>query len=356
MRQDKRIHHLDSLRGIAALCVAISHSLACFKNLPYTYYTNHLLGRIPVIYFFLLSGFVLGKSLASGGVLTLKSIAPYSVKRIFRLYPVALASLVLGGLSCLFFYAGQADGVASEWLKNQMIDPQKIHPFHDLIQIISLTDFRLNAPLWTIRVEFFCSLLLPWMIFCSIKPTIRSAIIIIAFAAVLEARQAGGALGEAGWFFAFYLGYQINYLKTSFKYLDEKNTKWLMLWIVLAFIGCLRPGLDTVTAVILVAAMLALLVPCHWISLKKKLEAAPLQFLGKISFSFYVSHTPVLLMCWYLLSRYYPKILMNNHPALSAMLLCLISVIGTLLVAVFSEKYVERTFNSLGHKIAGTIN
>jgi peptidoglycan/LPS O-acetylase OafA/YrhL len=248
------------------------------------------------------------------------------------------------------------EAVASEWLKNQMISPEDIHPFNHLIQIITLTDFRLNVPLWTIRVELICSMLLPWIILWSKNSGIRTVVIIIAFAAVLETHQAGGALGEVGWFFAFYIGYQINYLNSSFKYLNAQTTRWLMLGLVLAFVGCLKPGLDTITAVILAAAILALLVPCHWIALKKILNAEPLQFLGKISFSFYVSHTPVLLICWYLLARYYPGLLKGNHGAISAMILSVVSIIPTLVIATFSEKYIERTFNVLGHKLTGKIN
>jgi peptidoglycan/LPS O-acetylase OafA/YrhL len=59
-----RLHHLDALRGIAALSVAVGHVLGAFPN--YESWTP-MLGRPAVTLFFLLSGYVLGKSLSGSG-------------------------------------------------------------------------------------------------------------------------------------------------------------------------------------------------------------------------------------------------------------------------------------------------
>ena len=59
-----RIHHLDSLRGLAALAVALGHSFYGLEGIRNKYYISLFMGRLPVIYFFILSGFVLSRSIS----------------------------------------------------------------------------------------------------------------------------------------------------------------------------------------------------------------------------------------------------------------------------------------------------
>jgi len=77
-----RLHHLDAIRGIAALSVAVGHVLGTFPNFEFW---TPILGRPAVTLFFLLSGYVLGKSLSGSEGNPMVDFVSYSVRRVFRL-------------------------------------------------------------------------------------------------------------------------------------------------------------------------------------------------------------------------------------------------------------------------------
>lgn len=90
-----RFKHVDSLRGIAALLVIWLHVSESFIKLPsskstfiydMSWYINT--GRIGVVIFFAISGFVLLNSI--------KGMKPFLIKRFFRLYPAFWLSIIFG--------------------------------------------------------------------------------------------------------------------------------------------------------------------------------------------------------------------------------------------------------------------
>ena len=97
--QSGRFHSLDALRGIAALLVVWQHTSERFALLPNISEQGTLLakiaysvdfGRIGVIIFFLISGFIIPSSLKGNDPRALKHFA---TKRFFRLYPVYWVSI-----------------------------------------------------------------------------------------------------------------------------------------------------------------------------------------------------------------------------------------------------------------------
>lgn len=98
---NNRLNCLDSLRGVAALIVVLSHftlmvpdavrdsvqSVAeALHSLPnamlYAFIKIHMAARSAVILFFVLSGFVLTRSLQKGNT----PFFEYVIKRLFRIY------------------------------------------------------------------------------------------------------------------------------------------------------------------------------------------------------------------------------------------------------------------------------
>jgi len=112
----RRLHHLDSLRGIAALGVAFQHSWACFEFGKTKDYIYSLFGLSPVVFFFLLSGFVLSKSLDAEKGRTFSGVIGCYIRRIFRLYPAALVSMLISALIAFLALPSTDWSLFSDWL------------------------------------------------------------------------------------------------------------------------------------------------------------------------------------------------------------------------------------------------
>jgi peptidoglycan/LPS O-acetylase OafA/YrhL len=107
-----RIGHIDSIRGIAALMVAWMHSSAIFVQMQASDTSGILLyqipqqldfGRIGVIAFFAISGFVICPSLKGGRT---SGAGRFVISRFFRLYPAFWISMACAIL-ILFILRGR---------------------------------------------------------------------------------------------------------------------------------------------------------------------------------------------------------------------------------------------------------
>jgi peptidoglycan/LPS O-acetylase OafA/YrhL len=86
------VFRLQSVRGLAAIVVAFYHSLQAFPPDPrwarlYRGLMNIIYGPGAVFTFLILSGFVLGLSLARHRDRTFGHIWPFLVRRFWRLWP-----------------------------------------------------------------------------------------------------------------------------------------------------------------------------------------------------------------------------------------------------------------------------
>lgn len=97
LNNQPRYEHVDSLRGIAALLVILLHVCESYVNFShknqsliydFSWYINT--GRMGVVMFFAISGFVLLNSI--------KNTKSFLIKRFFRLYPAFWLSIILGVL------------------------------------------------------------------------------------------------------------------------------------------------------------------------------------------------------------------------------------------------------------------
>ncbi|WP_116790691.1 acyltransferase family protein [Flavobacterium psychrotrophum] len=95
-----RLGYLDSARGLAAILVLIFHAILTFSKKDITLQTAadffeiyFDLGKIAVIVFFIISGFVIPYSIRGEGMDAVKN---FGISRFFRLYPVYWVSAILG--------------------------------------------------------------------------------------------------------------------------------------------------------------------------------------------------------------------------------------------------------------------
>lgn len=99
---DTKPHYLilDGLRGVAAFMVLIYHVFEAFATSPYDMWCNH--GYLSVLFFFILSGFVIGY--AYDDRWTKMSTKEFFKRRLIRLHPMVVIGVVLGAIA--FFAQG----------------------------------------------------------------------------------------------------------------------------------------------------------------------------------------------------------------------------------------------------------
>jgi len=94
-----RLHHLDAIRGIAAMSVLLGHSYFASHDVPW----EIMLQRPAVTLFFILSGYVLSKSLMKSCGHPLVNGLSYCVRRFFRLYPAIFGAVILSAILAKFY-------------------------------------------------------------------------------------------------------------------------------------------------------------------------------------------------------------------------------------------------------------
>jgi peptidoglycan/LPS O-acetylase OafA/YrhL len=109
MSPQQRYAHIDSLRAVAALLVVWTHAAEMFAPLAGGSWfldvsTRYNLGRMGVVAFFGVSGFLIPSSLRADGP---RPVRTFLVRRFFRLFPAYWLSIPLGVLA-LWTLFGQA--------------------------------------------------------------------------------------------------------------------------------------------------------------------------------------------------------------------------------------------------------
>lgn len=342
---------LDSLRGIAALMVVFQHfwemnnpSDARLK--PWLFFCA---GHEAVILFFVLSGFVLSHQLRN---FKLPQYPQFILRRILRIYPayyVALAfsatlliyishyhpaTLAQYGLTPWFYIWSRSNFDTSMWLSS--------------LSLISHEGNSLNVATWSLFYEMWLSLVFPLLIIYCIRSKWIIRLTILCSLAIVSYYfwRFGNFLDNQwqsiiyyGWYFiaGMYL-YHYNYrLKFGASWL------WLIVGCALYFSNYLLFGkiASRMFHEILIAIGSCLIViNClYFAPLKQLLNITLFRFYGKISYSLYLFHLPIIYALGYL---YLP------HGSL--LVVKFLTIILSTLIAWISYVLIEQTFIKLAKK------
>lgn len=166
MAQVKRLHYLDSLRGLAALSVVCSHfvlayglpaSVQFLRSTPVHVFWH---GDGAVSLFFVLSGFVLSLPFFVDEKRAKHfTLIPYAIARSFRIIPLFAVVIILGYLAHKYLFIRQITyPVQSGWAMWHWTQPLSIKG------IVGL------APqVWTLLIELPVSILVPFITFMVVK-------------------------------------------------------------------------------------------------------------------------------------------------------------------------------------------
>lgn len=309
-----RLEELDALRGLAAFAVLIHHALQLVPRYEtpavigagWLRYTMTQLtplrivemGRPAVLFFFVLSGYVLVRALLRNGS---PGIGAFAVQRSIRLgVPVAVSVLL-----SVILYAGFAEpSLPAEWRERSLFTWLEPPTMGQVVSNIALMadndDMRLNVVLWSLVHEWRLSLLLPLVLLFRG----RVALFIAAVLALMAIGIMGGATENR-----VLLGPQLHSTFAASLYFTGGLGSGALL--ALAFgqdvprLGpqaMLAAGMATIALFsmssdlpVYAASALLIVMARQPGRLREVLRSPLLVGLGAISFSLYLVHVPVLV-------------------------------------------------------------
>jgi peptidoglycan/LPS O-acetylase OafA/YrhL len=360
---------LQSLRGIAALSVAVGHSFTVMSNgrIEDAHFAlrpgNALLAagevlvqpNTAVILFYVLSGLVLGETLRRRNAATeLRHLGAFAVRRLWRLFPVMWLSIVFAAIVAVVVRHAPFAGTTG-WF-NQFLSTA-IGPAI-LLQNFAGLSYSINSVLWSIQIELAMIVLLPPMVWLSRRTSlaIDCGIVVTLYAGAIAF---WGTLPNFALFaYCFYLGVALpkllsHSLAAKFlgngigvvlalvlllpvEYLYVSNRLWLPYkFFVDALVGAFVIGF-------------VLLRPdCRGAGL---LDRPVLVWLGDVSYSFYCYAMPVLIAVAWALVMIVPAAFATSDLGATAIVIaaaCLCVAIS-LPLAQLSFARVERPCLTIG--------
>jgi peptidoglycan/LPS O-acetylase OafA/YrhL len=364
---------LDSLRGLAALMVAIGHSFIAitFSGVDKLWATPIWLiepndaifaklvlfvgnGSSAVTVFFVLSGVVLGLSLDRDYSSWQVSYRRFLIKRVFRVYPAHILVL-LSVVAILFLFSAINPGTyvdASTWFNWYY---RNLPNGENIARNLMLLDVFLNPVTWTLKIEMAVALIFPalhWLSRIASKKVVVNVFLLIGLFIL-------GVLNPASFFFShlykFYLGLLIPlYLPmvmSDWRKITQIFTllfSFLLLLLIPQFVKNIFINQVSTSVGAAIIVMMAMKYPS---SLLSKFEI--IKKLGQHSYSFYLWHFPVIWFSYYFLNQNaITSGYIQASPLMVAVSVCLLSVLGAYFLSLLSYKLVEKPSIILGRKFA----
>ncbi|HBB31985.1 MAG TPA: acyltransferase [Cyanobacteria bacterium UBA8803] len=347
-------HFLDALRGIAALWVVLFHiepddrlvHLSPFLPKWFTVVVFER-GHLGVPIFFVLSGFVIAHSLRKAKI-DFSYFGRFALRRLTRLTPPYYASIVV--VLGFAFISSQAKGEAFA----PMYKPLSLQRL--LAHLVYLQDIfgleNINDVYWTLCLEVqfylvFCALLglAQWLEHSRNLPYARVAV--FAPAAIVAALFPLGVFPDTGRPVIF-LPLWHTFLLGVFAYWSWKNS-WKPIFcysygtlLMAAAIASSTRSMFTSASVIVA---LILLEVGRANRMQDWLSWRWLQFLGLISYSLYLTHTPIVGATFFLGYK------LLNHSVWSEILCLIAAILSCVVFAALMWHLIEKPSIQWSHKV-----
>lgn len=361
----QRYDQLDSLRGIAALVVIMCHAVGmCLTLSPVLSYTPLYLlfgaGHEAVVFFFILSGFVLSLPFNNGVQVSYFS---YLIKRIFRIYlPFAIAMSITLFLCFLLFQGGVQN--YGEWLRTKWSEEVTFGVVWHQLNLFSNHETTVYNPVvWSLITEMRVSIIFPFLMLFINRFTWVGSLLLALCCSILGGINATfhleNSLGTQTSFLdsihftsLFIIGALLAKHHTFLTkiYLNlTKNKKWLLLLIaffVYTYSRSLKilhfPFLEVfidwgiaLGVTIIIVFSLSEPKAIHFLTKNS------FTFIGKISYSLYLYHIVVLFTAAHLLYRF-----------TNSWVTVLLSVIPIFVVSYAAWRWVELPSIKIGKLLA----
>ena len=318
-----RLRQLDSLRGIAALFVVFNHYVqtvpeaarlssgfpggvlnpgAWLTPWPWLRVTPLRLtvdGQAAVVLFFVLSGFVLALPVTRTRQ---PAFWPFLVKRACRVYiPFAVVILLFAALyACVPVAPGPN---TSRWFNTNVPVPGRYSVWAHLLMTGNHADMMLDPPMWTLVHEMRMAFVLPLLFLAmrrfGVARSLAACVLLSVGASFgMSDSVSGSWQATAHFLWMFAAGSAIACCRTDLQALLTRARPAVMgvLWVG-AFLLLLTP-FDRVWSDFLIGcgASLLIVVCLPNSRITRHLTAAVPLWLGRVSYSLYLIHLPILVL------------------------------------------------------------
>lgn len=361
---------MEGMRAWLSWAVVFAHIIHMTgANHTYSFLKGFMnLGDFAVNVFIMISGFVITSLILEKK----ENYKTYISRRFLRIYPVYLICLIIGIFAselyaqAMFSFPWGEQTPPLDRLSDSMNSlAGNGYIYHIIAHLTMLhgaipndilydSQYMFLAPAWSLSLEWQFYLVAPLIIALIQKP---KGAIIAALAAfiLLAAYQLGGfgffllhsILAGAGIFFGVGIGarFMMNQL--------PRLKTYPVAFMILA-LGCAAYGYKTIPFIIFMFLIIYILVDQPQDMIGKRIEKTMnilldskiAHYLGKISYSTYLVHAPVLQLLIYALATY------SNLSLIQTVgVLCLTLPIITFICSALLNRYVEQPFINLGRKL-----
>lgn len=376
----ERFETLDCFRGLFAVVVVLFH-YALYFNTPLTHVGWLKNGYLMVDAFFVLSGFVMVHA-AAGRLQTGRHVLAFMVRRFFRLWP--LHALVLGWLlsqELLKLYLQHGAGVETAHMAfTEAFALDKLAASLMLVHALDLFHGQVwNVPSWSISTEFYAYLVFVLVAWRARPLRLISVSLLVLIVAsyrllhlpgeVMDVTTQGGFVRCLYGFFTGVLAYY------SYAWIKRRAglvgvVSFLQAPIVILLCTYMSVAGNGLLAFLapLVFFLLVIAFANDQGVVARSLQVAPLTFLGKISYSVYLVHYPLILFVFRVLELLQRRFdigltheLVHGYPLMgfaqgwqTALFMCLLSLL-ILLVSYLTWRWVELPFQVVGRRYANQL-
>lgn len=310
---------LDGLRGVAAMLVIWYHFFEGFATSPTDQMMNH--GYLAVDFFFVLSGFVIGyaynKRWQSGNM----TAGRFMLRRVIRLHPMVVLSVVLGAVAYLLQGSVKWDGtpvslsmVALALCMGLLLIP--VLPGAGAEVRGNGEMFPLNGPSWSLFYEYIGSILYAFVLHRLGRKSLGAVVAIsavgLAACAICNMSGAyhlgvGWSMADGGWiggFFRLSFSFGIGLLmQRGFKARHIRGAFWKCSALIAVVMACPYvggPEPSVYNAIYDLACTLLLFPAIVYIgacgTTTDRFSTAVCETMGQLSYPVYIIHYPVMYM------------------------------------------------------------
>ena len=314
-----RYELLDGLRGVAAVLVILYHFGEGFATSPVDQMMNH--GYLAVDFFFVLSGFVIGYAY-DGRWSRGMTAGRFMLRRVIRLHPMVVLSVLLGALAYLLQGRVQWDGTPvplPHLLLALLLGLFLIPVLPGMSAEVRGNGemFPLNGPSWSLFFEYIGSLLYAIVLHRLSKKALTAVTVLsgIGLAAVILGNVSGayhvgvgwsaGGLGFLGGFFRLSFSFSAGLLMSRcFHKVRVRGAFWICAAAIALILSCpyvtADGGVSVLNGVYDCVCTLFLFPAIVYIgacgATTDRFSTNTCEFLGQLSYPVYIIHYPVMYL------------------------------------------------------------